>query len=97
MYEYRSLSPKERRQQLLDLLFEGCYERDIALHGWVVLPNHYHLLAFVPRYRALGELFRAVHGRTSHQWNAEEGARGRQVWYRFSDRAMRSESQPTPR
>ncbi len=91
-YEHRPhLHTAERRQQVLDLLFEACIQNGISLHAWVVMPNHYHLLAFVTEFRALGEIFRRVHGRTSHQWNGEDGMRGRKVWYRYSDRAMRSE------
>jgi putative transposase len=34
-----------RRQQVLDLLFEHRVLRGIELRAWVVMPNHYHLLA----------------------------------------------------
>ena len=37
--------------------------------------------------RVLGQL----HGSTSFQMNQEDDARGRQVWYRCSDRVIRSE------
>jgi len=59
--------------------------------AWVVLPNHYHLLARVTDVPALSRIFRAVHGRLSRQWNLEDHAVGRKVWYCYSDRAIRSE------
>ena len=31
------------------------------------------------------------HGRTSFQWNGEESTRGRKVWYKCTDRRVRSE------
>jgi putative transposase len=59
--------------------------------AWCVLPNHYHALVEVPDIflvlRKLGQL----HGRTSHAWNGEEGARGRKVFFRAAERAMRSD------
>jgi len=38
----------------------------------------------------LGELGR-LHGRTAHTWNDQEQRRGRKVFFRAADRAMRSE------
>jgi putative transposase len=32
-----------------------------------------------------------LHGRTSHAWNGEEQSRGRQVFFRAVERAMRSD------
>ena len=63
---------------------------DAELKAWVVLPNHYHVLAAVslPALRVkLGRL----HNGTSTQWNREDGRPGRKVWYRFTDRAIRSD------
>ncbi|MGQ9681052.1 MAG: hypothetical protein ACUVX9_00790 [Anaerolineae bacterium] len=34
---------------------------------------------------------RIVHGLTARCWNQEEDRSGRQVWYRYSDRAIRSD------
>lgn len=91
-YEHRPhLSTAARRRLVLDLLFEHCIERGIMLHAWAILTNHYHLLAAMPEFEALGDVFRRVHGRTAHDWNQEEGAQGRKVWYRYSDRMIRSE------
>jgi putative transposase len=60
--------------------------------AWCVLPNHYHALVEtqdLPRLlRGLGRF----HGRTSHTWNGQERTRGRQVFFRAVDRAMRSDA-----
>jgi putative transposase len=59
--------------------------------AWCVLPNHYHALVEAPDILGLlGELGR-LHGRTSHAWNGEEDSRGRKVFFRAVERAMRSE------
>lgn len=61
------------------------------IHAWVILPNHYHLLVSVDDMQgqlyALGKL----HGRTSFQWNGEDAARGRKVWFSAAETAMKSE------
>lgn len=91
-YEHaRHMRTQSRRQQLLDALFQILVTNGIEIRAWAVLPSHYHLLLQLPGLDGLGSLLRLVHGPTSHQWNGEDGTRGRRVWYRFSDRAIRSE------
>jgi putative transposase len=80
-----------RHQQVLDALFERFITSGMEIRAWVVLPNHYHLLGHVTDFDALGGIFRSVHGPASRQWNLEDTVPGRKVWYRFSDRAIRSE------
>lgn len=98
-YEHKShIGSEERRQQLLNLLFEQFTNYGIELRGWVILPNHYHLLIYrennsdnVSSFEQIGKVFQRVHGSTSRSWNLEDNAAGRKVWYRYSDRAIRSE------
>ncbi len=91
-YEHaRHMLSPARRQHVRDALFSTFISLGVDLLAWVILPNHYHILAHVPDFRNLGQGFRAVHGPASRQWNEEDGAAGRKVWNRFSDRAIRSE------
>jgi putative transposase len=63
----------------------------VRIPAWCVLPNHYHALVETPNVlELLWELGR-LHGRTSHRWNGEEKARGRQVFHRAAERFMRTE------
>jgi len=80
----------ERRQLLLEHCFEEAEAAGLTIHAWVVLPNHYHLLAR-PTNNDLHSFFGHVHGATSYTWNHEECQQGRRVWYRYADRAIRSE------
>lgn len=80
-----------RRIRLLDGLFEQFTQQGIEIRAWVVLHNHYHLLLFTPEGSRFGRSLGLVHGRTSFEWNKEDGISGRKVWYRYADRAMRSE------
>ncbi len=61
------------------------------IHAWCILPNHYHLLVSCRELTALANAIGQVHGRTSFAWNGEENRRGRRVWYRISDRMIRSD------
>jgi putative transposase len=59
--------------------------------AWVVLPNHYHFLAGAPDVTRLLAALGRLHGRTSHAWNGEDGCRGRQVWHRAAETAIKSD------
>ena len=58
---------------------------------WCVLPNHYHALVEAPDVKCLLHELGLFHGRTSYTWNGEESARGRKVFFRAVERAMRSD------
>ncbi len=90
-YEHRPhMQAQVRRKAVLEALHEQAGHYGVTLRAWVILPNHYHLLAEVTDFDAIGEFFRRVHGPTSRQWNQQDGTSGRKVWYRYSDRAIRS-------
>ncbi len=91
-YEHRShMSTVDRRHQLLIQWIEESHRRDLEITAWVVLPNHYHLLVRVDDFQEIGAIARLVHGRTSRSWNTLDRSPGRKVWYRYTDRAIRSE------
>jgi len=91
-YEHREIlvSPS-RLSEFSEALLSGL-ETDLAadVQSWIVLPNHYHLLVRLD----LGAFRRWVgrlHNGKATQWNREDRTPGRKVWYRFSDRRIRSE------
>ncbi len=91
-YEHKcQMKEESRRQQVLQRLFEAFVTKGMEIPAWVVLPNHYHILVQITDFDALNKIFNLVHGATSRQWNLEEKATGRLVWYGYSDRAIRSE------
>ena len=79
------LNALERR--LLDALVEVA----APCAGWVVMPNHYHLPVQVGVMSTLGKALGRVHGRSARYVNLRDAARGRQVWYKYTDRKVRSE------
>jgi putative transposase len=91
-YEHRHhLHSHERRQTVLDLVFEQFIQHGMDVRAWVVLTNHYHLLVYVNKFEALKGIFQQIHGPTSVAWNQADKAQGRKMWYRYSDRVIRSE------
>jgi putative transposase len=78
------------------------FERDLlvtlasvgaGIDGWVVLPNHYHILSNVRSLDIVSNELKLLHGSTSRKWNLEDGLTGkRRVWYKFADRAIRDEA-----
>jgi putative transposase len=94
---------ESRRQQLLNMIFDyfgnlgneemstEALTTNLTICAWIILPNHYHLLVRVVNFEILSELFRRIHGKLSRQWNLEDNITKRKVWYRWSDRAIRSE------
>lgn len=91
-YEHRPhLQAEARRTQLLTLLFETFPQAGHTILAWALLPNHYHLLVKVNEFMTLSKLYKSIHGPTARAWNIADQAQGRKVWYRFSDRAIRSE------
>ncbi|MEG4045369.1 REP-associated tyrosine transposase [Microcoleus sp. Pol17_C1] len=90
-FEHKSrINTQERRQQLLDIIFDSFISNGIEINAWVVLPNHYHLLVHHINMSQLSVLFRSIHGPLARQWNLEDNLTGK-VWHSFSDRAIRSE------
>jgi putative transposase len=63
-----------------------------GVSAWCVLPNHYHLLLQCISLPAVRKALGALHGRTSHDWNAEDNARGRTCWHRCLPKPVKSEA-----
>ncbi|WP_372794816.1 transposase [Pontiella sp.] len=76
----------EFESALVDLLSSGAS----VLHAWCVLPNHWHALIHTDDLLAVVKQVGRLHGRTSFQWNQEDGAKGRTCWHGCSDRRIRS-------
>ncbi len=92
-YEHQPIigvSPQRMAEFELEVL-QTTAERAQKTVAWVVLPNHYHLLVDTKDILGLLKAHGRLHGRTSFRWNAEDARRGRQVWHRAAETAMKSE------
>lgn len=92
-YEHRPHFPEpDELRELETRLLEAFTEAAIPCAGWVVLPNHYHALIRAGALDAVGRALGPVHGRSARYVNLRDQTPGRQVWYKFSDRLIRSDS-----
>jgi putative transposase len=78
----------ERRKNLEDIFFKEISNIG-QLYAWCILPNHYHLLVKV-NLKVTSETISRIHRKTAFEWNKQDNALKRIVWFRFSDRKIRS-------
>jgi len=92
-YEHHPYIGKDllRMERFSQSLLKTVEECEATTFAWCLLPNHYHLLVETPKLKWLKKELGKLHGRTSYEWNREEDATGRTVWFRCSDRAIRGE------
>jgi putative transposase len=81
----------ERLADCEERILTVCHEHASKIYAWCVLPNHYHVLVGSQRIKTLCRELGRFHGRSSFEWNSEDGQRGRKVWFRCFDREIRSE------
>ncbi len=84
------LASETRRDEWLSALRACVADCGGDLCGWVVLSNHYHLVAQVDLDAFAPKIGRLHNGKAT-QWNREDKAPGRKVWHRFSDRRIRND------
>jgi putative transposase len=92
-YEHKPVvgaSPKRMAEFEADLLAVAG-STCTRVFAWIVLPNHYHLLVQCPKVKSLLSALGRLHGRTSFRWNGEDNCRGRHVWHRAAETAMKSD------
>jgi putative transposase len=82
-----------RRTEFEARLLEAMQGIQADVVGWVVLPNHYHVLVGVESLDWVSAALKGLHGSTSREWNVADGQTGkRRVWYKFTDRMIRAEA-----
>lgn len=91
-FEHRAhLNTSERRDWFENNLLKELDEHMFPCSAWVILPNHYHILLKIDSIDRFGLWNKQFHGRTSRQLNLQDKSAGRQNWYKYSDRIIRSE------
>ena len=92
-FEHRPVIGRDpsRMASFEDQLLHTCRSLSGHVFAWVVLPNHYHVLLQTADVFALLHEIGRLHGRTSHVWNGEQNCRGRQVWCKAAETAMKSD------
>jgi putative transposase len=91
-FEYRHvLSSFSRRTQFEIQMLQILKNASIDVFCRAIMPNHYHLLIHSEHFEKLSSVLRCLHGKTSREWNRIDNKPGRKVWYKYSDRKIRSE------
>ncbi len=86
------MAAAERRTDFEERLLTKLKEIEADVYAWVVLPNHYHVLAGVGSLKAVSSALKQLHGATARDWNlADDSVGERQVWYHFHDRQIRGD------
>jgi REP-associated tyrosine transposase len=80
-----------RRTEFEVLALDVLKNASIDPIGWIVMPNHYHLLIHTGSFEKIPPIFQQLHGKTSREWNRIDNKLGRKVWFKYSDRKIRSE------
>jgi len=84
------MNSPERRTNFQKRLLLAFQEIEAIIVAWVILANHYHILACVNSLEDVSAALKQLHGSTSFEWNLADGLQGkRKVWYKFSDRMIR--------
>ena len=92
-YEHKQYFHTEAdRAWLLGELRKELQNAKILVGGWVVLPNHYHLLVQCQPLSVISLPLRRAHARTAHALNRRDELTGRKIWHFFSDRQIRNDS-----
>jgi putative transposase len=72
-------------------ILETCEKSNARIFAWNILPNHYHILVRTDDIKLLRKEIGKFHGRSARRWNLEDDEQGRQIWFNFFDREMKSE------
>ncbi len=81
----------DRRTDFESRLIVAMENIQAQVFGWVILPNHYHILVGVGSLDHVSAALKQLHGSTSREWNLADQQTGRQVWFRFADQMIRNE------
>jgi putative transposase len=90
IYGKRRLLDDQAKRHLLDAFTEAFGEAGWNIGDWVMLDNHYHLLAQSRRGRDLSRILRTVHGRTGFAIHQRTGS-DLPIWWNYWDYCPRDE------
>jgi putative transposase len=92
LYGRRRLLARPRVAELLLGLYAGARDRGkIALHAYVVMPDHYHLLLTLASETSISGLVRSVHAAFSLRCRDRTRLEGRLWQRRFYDHVIRDD------
>ena len=98
-HQKKMIFASSRKLALLEeVIIERCKATGWKLAAWVILPNHYHILARSPSGGlSLKRLIQGIHSKSALLVNRLDDSLGRKVWYNYFDTCVRSEDEYSAR
>ena len=79
--------------QLLGVIDEVKTQEPVTVHGYVIMPDHLHLVLSVRPEITLGRVVQLIKGRFAWRYNRDKNRSGK-VWQeRYHEKALRSEAE----
>jgi len=86
------LQPNKYKQILLEKIKEKTDKFNFPLLAYVILNNHYHLMAKVEKAITLPKFIKELNGASSLAINTAENVVGRKIWWNYFDHIIRDEA-----
>ncbi len=80
-----------QKELLLNTICETLRENHGELQGWVILANHYHIVAKLKDAFLLPQTIRKIHSISAVLVNKSSKQPGRKIWYQYWDECIRDE------
>ena len=90
IYQRRRLLTQALKQQLQTIIQEKFLQSSWQLQHWVILDNHYHLMAISGKGIELTTIMKQIHGASAH-FIIKETRCKRPVWWNYWDYCPRTE------
>ena len=89
LHNHHLLIESNRKELVLQTLFERATLLGWNLQAWAILNNHYHFIVQAPQNAiTLKKLIQQIHSITAIQLNKWDHTPGRQVWFNYWDSCL---------
>jgi putative transposase len=90
-YWKKHLITESRRSFLIDLMRALAPPEGLDLQIWSVMPNHYHCIVQADTNHNLPAFIKKLHSKSSREFNSQDKTTGRQVWFQYWDKQLKTE------
>ncbi len=88
----RHILRNDVRKEFVRLAMEKWFSHfEWRLDAWIILNNHYHLVAKARRAKDMPAIFMRIHGGSATLLNRLDSAPARQVWWNYWDTCIRGD------
>lgn len=89
------IGPEHRKEMLLESLDFNCYKWSWRLLAYVILDNHYHLVAQTPPgdLSRMAHIIQSAHSYCAYHWRREDPNIRSRIWWNFWDMRLSDQAQ----